>query len=210
MGKQASINEIVRSDYHARTRTHTSWPRSWRASALLPWHRWQGGTCWLATSGAFSPNECNVVHVLVRARAKEIAFEVPEEAKLCSAPAHLTVGFCAKPGDAEEALRSCENLSQGAWGGWCVVPDGVVFYLLCFIRPIFYILSSLFLPFLFFILYFYFFIFIFIFIFVFEFSTPTRGERVGGGDFPKLAHRHHSRRSWPCDEARTGRAASPR
>ena len=34
------------------------------------------------------------------------------------------------------------------------------------------------------------------------FATPTRVERVGGGDFPKLANQHHSRRSWPCDEAR--------
>ena len=33
------------------------------------------------------------------------------------------------------------------------------------------------------------------------FATPTRVERVGGGDFPKLANQHHSRRSWPCDGA---------
>ena len=30
---------------------------------------------------------------------------------------HLTVAFCAKPGDAEEALRSCENLSPNGGNG---------------------------------------------------------------------------------------------
>ena len=63
----------------------------------VPWHRWREGRS----------RPCNVVHVLVRARAREIAFEVPEEAKLCSAPAllpHVLPQALARP---EFPMASC-------------------------------------------------------------------------------------------------------